>query len=73
MMSRLLNDRDLSPFPDIAAVSVGRESAQRWGSGSPEKNRWIDSPVNRLPDLRVIPRPRPGRGPGAVAGEDRIF
>ena len=73
MMSLLLSDRDPSPFPDIAAVSVERERAHSWGSGSPEKNRWIDSPGNRLPNLRVIPRPSPSRVPGAVAGEDRIF
>jgi hypothetical protein len=47
VMSRLLNDLDLSQFLDIAGVSVGRERARRWGCGSPEMNRWIDSPVNR--------------------------
>ena len=73
MMSSPLSGRDPSPFSDIAAVTVGGKGARRWGCGSPEMNRWIDSPVNRWPSLRVIPLPRPGRGPGAVAGEDRIF
>ena len=73
MMSPPLSGLDPSPFPDIAAVTVGGESARRWGCGYPEKNRWIDSPGNRLPNLRVIPRPIPRRVPGAVAGEDRIF